>query len=42
MVRLGNLESELRIMSNIAVLYISDYLKNVYQINLFHEPFKIE
>lgn len=37
-----SIEADLKIMSNMAILYCSDYLKNVHKINLFHDPLVIE
>jgi hypothetical protein len=40
--KLKNIEIDLKVMSNIAILYISDYLKSVHKINLFDNPLIIE
>ena len=40
--KVKNIENDLKVMSNIAILYASDYLKNVYKINLYDNPLKIE
>ena len=36
------IEIDLKVMSNLAILYISHYLKNVHKINLFDNPLIIE
>ena len=39
--KIKRIENDLKVMSNIAILYSSDYLKNVHRINLFDNPLQI-
>jgi hypothetical protein len=36
------IENDLRVISNISILYISDYLFNAYGMNLFQNPLVID